>query len=145
MTTLSTDHPILRSAQLLAEKLQHLEEVQRFQEAERQIEQSETVNAYIEQIKHKQKELVHAKHYQKHHYRKRLEKELEILNHEFEQLPIVREYQQIQVSVNGLLQLIQNILAETIGEKIQVETGGIVSGGCGSGGPCGCANKNMTS
>lgn len=141
MAAISTTHPVLKSAQDLAEKIQQLEEVQRFREAEKQVEQSETVKMYVEQIKRKQKELVHAKHYQKAKYRKQLEKELEILNNEFEQLPIVREYQQIQVSVNDLLQLIQSIIADTIRKKIKVETGGVVSGGCGNGGPCGCRNK----
>lgn len=138
MTTISATHPIVKSAQNLGERLQQVEEVQRFREAERQIEQSETVKSYIQQIKHKQKELVHAKHFQKSNYKKQLEKELEILNQEFEQLPIVQEYQQIQVSVNDLLQLIQDVMASTICKKLQVETGGVMPSGCGSGGPCGC-------
>lgn len=138
MTTISPTHPIIKSAQYLGERIQQLEEVQRFREAERQVEQSETVKSYIQQIKHKQKELVHAKHYQKHNYIRQLEKELEILNHEFEQLPIVQEYQQIQVSVNDLLQTIQDVIAGTICKKLRVETGGVVASGCGSGGSCGC-------
>lgn len=139
MTIISATHPILKSAENLAKQIQQLEEVKRFRAAEKQIEQSETVQSYIEKIKHKQKELVHAKHFQKRNYRKKLEKELEILQQEFEQLPIVREYQQIQVSVNDLLQLIQSVIAETVRKKIQIETGGVVASGCRSGGPCGCA------
>lgn len=139
MPTIPTTHPVVKSAQSLAERLKKLEEVQRFREAERQIEQSETVKAYIEQIKHKQKELVHAKHFQKQNYRKQLEKELELLHQEFEELPIVQEYQQIQVYVNDLLQLIQNVIAETICKKLNVETGGVVPSGCGNGGPCACS------
>lgn len=61
MTTISPTHPIIKSAQYLGERIQQLEEVQRFREAERQVEQSETVKSYIQQIKHKQKELVHAR------------------------------------------------------------------------------------
>src|SRR5690606_12084347 len=116
-TTLAT-HPILKTAERLGEQLKQIEEVQRFQMAEKQINQNEIVQSYIEQIKRKQKELVHAKHYQKSNYARQLEAELEQLNHEFEQLPIVREYQQIQVGVNELLQLIQDVIADTISGKL---------------------------
>ena len=133
-----TDHPILIQAKRVADRLTELEEVQRFQVAERQIRQSRTVQNYIETIKRKQKELVHAKHFQKQNYIKQLEKELDQLNYEFEQLPIVREYQQSQVYVNDLLQTIQRTLADSLSKTLAIETGGTVASGCGSGGPCSC-------
>lgn len=139
MSLTTTNHPILRLAHQLGSQLQQVEEIKRFRAAEKQIEQSETVKNYIDQIKKKQKELVHAKHFHKHNYIEQLEIELAQLNKEFDQLPIVQEYRQVQVGVNDLLQMIQDIIATTVSQKLHVETGGEVPSGCGSGGPCGCS------
>ncbi|SFJ50293.1 RicAFT regulatory complex protein RicA family protein [Thermoflavimicrobium dichotomicum] len=138
MSASLSDHPIVHLARRFAARLQECAEVQRFRQAEQQINQSETVRHLIETIKRKQKEWVHAKHYQKTEYVRQLEQELDQLQRELDNLPIVREYQQSQVDVNDLLQTIQQVVADTISAKIHVETGGDVSGGCGSGGPCGC-------
>ncbi len=135
------DHPVLRLSRKLAERLQACEEIRRFRLAEEQVKKSKTVQNYIETIKRKQKELVHAKQYQKREYIRLLEQELDRLNHELENLPIVREYQQAQVDVNDLLQAIQQVIADTVSTKINVETGGDVPFGCGGGGPCNCSSK----
>jgi cell fate (sporulation/competence/biofilm development) regulator YmcA (YheA/YmcA/DUF963 family) len=132
-------HPILQTAAELGRRLQQTDEISRFRQAEKQIQNSARVNRLIAEIKRKQKELVHAKHYQKTEYVRRLEQELKALQEEMENLPIVREYQQSQVEVNDLLQTIQQVLADAVSRKIEVEVGGVVSrGGCGCGGPCGC-------
>src|SRR5690606_32840818 len=131
-------HPVLIQAERLGRRLTETEEVRRFREAERQIQRSPRVQGLIEEIKRKQKELVHAKHYQKTKYIRLLEEELDRLKRELEDLPIVREYQQSQVEMNDLLQMIQQVVVDTVSQKIAVETGGSFTGGCGSGGPCRC-------
>lgn len=135
---IQTTHPVLEMASRIAANLQQREEIQRFRAAEEQINSSQTVKKYIDTIKKKQKELVHAKHYQKHQYIKQLEAELDRLNQEFDQLPIVREYQQYQVDINVLLQTMQQTLVSRISKDLYVESGGEVASGCGSGGACGC-------
>lgn len=136
-------HPVLEQAHRLAQHLQATEEIQRFRQAEAQVNTSSKVNDYIQTIKKKQKELVHAKHYQKPNYTRLLEEELARLQQEFDQLPIVSEYQQSQVEANDLLQTIQQVIVNTVSQKIHVETGGTAGGGCGggcgSGGACGCS------
>jgi cell fate (sporulation/competence/biofilm development) regulator YmcA (YheA/YmcA/DUF963 family) len=132
------EHPVLAQAALLGRRLTETEEVRRFRQAERQIQKSRRVQQLIEEIKRKQKELVHAKHYQKTNYIRQLEGELDRLQQELENLPIVREYQQSQVEMNDLLQMIQRVVVDTVSQKIAVETGGSFVGGCGSGGPCRC-------
>lgn len=139
MSSTVTIDPILLAAQRLGKQLQSIEEVKRFRQAEKQIQDSKRVKKYIALIKKKQKELVHAKHYQKTKHVHQLEKELAQLNKEFDELPIVQEYQQMQVGVNDLLQTIQDVIAATVSKKLQVETGGEIKTGCGSGGPCGCS------
>ncbi|RAL22524.1 RicAFT regulatory complex protein RicA family protein [Thermoflavimicrobium daqui] len=141
MPTTMTDHPIIHLARQFADRLQNYAEVQRFRLAEQQVNQSETVHDLIDAIKKKQKEWVHAKHYKKMEHLKRLEQELDQLQQDLDNLPIVREYQQAQVDVNELLQTIQQVVADTVSKKIHVETGGEVLSGCGHGGPCGCKSS----
>lgn len=131
-------HPVLAQAARLGRRLTETEEVRRFREAERQIQKSRRVQGLIEEIKRKQKELVHAKHYQKTNYVRLLEEELDRLQKELEDLPIVREYQQSQVEMNDLLQMIQRVVVDTVSQKIDVETGGTFNAGCCSGGSCRC-------
>lgn len=144
MAVVKAVHPILQLADQLGHRLSQIEEVQRFRAAEQQIEKSQSVQSYIELIKQKQKELVHAKHYQKGMHVQQVEQELDSLNEEFENLPIVQEYRQMQVGVNDMLQTIQDIIASTISQKLHVNTGGHVASGCGSGGACGCGNKKTS-
>lgn len=121
-----------------AKKLERVEEVQRFRLVERVVNESPRVQELIENIKRTQKELVHAEHYMKSDYKQHLERELAELNEQLDNLPVVREYQQSQVEMNDLLQLIQNAIASGVSKKLDIETGGEVRSGCGSGGPCGC-------
>ncbi|WP_044640155.1 YlbF family regulator [Risungbinella massiliensis] len=138
MTISTIPSKVLVTAHQFALKLQNSAEIERFRLAEQQVDQSLSVQNLIQTIKKKQKELVHAKHYQKTEYRKCIEQELDQLNKKLDNLPIVREYQQSQVEVNEIIQTIQQILADAISEKIEVEAGGEIVSGCGSGGPCGC-------
>lgn len=134
---IQTQHVVLAKAQEIAKKICALEEVKRFHLAEQQLNESKSVNDLIQLIKSKQKELVHAKHYQKDEYVRLLEKELDELQYQFDHLPIVMEYQQTQVEVNDLLQIVQRILFENIEKNFSVETGGKIAGGCSSSGVCG--------
>ncbi len=137
-----SQHPVLELAEQFADKIKTSVEVERFILAEQQVQHSKSVQTLIDTIKKKQKELVHAKHYEKTMYRKQIEQELDDLNHKLDYLPIVREYQQSQVEMNDLLQIIQQVIANTVSQKLEVETGGEVTHGCGSGRACGCGNKH---
>lgn len=137
MPTLVKDDVMERVHQF-ARKLGQTEEIRRFRLVEKSVNESKHVEELIEKIKRTQKELVHAEHYVKPGYKQHLERELARLNHELENLPIVKEYQQSQVEMNDLLQLIQHAIASGISKKLDIETGGEVRFGCGSGGPCAC-------
>lgn len=139
MESIPENHPVMKRARQFAGLIQKSEEIKRFRAAEQQVQNSETVQKKIETIKHKQKELVQAKHYQKMAYARQLEKELDQLNNELDNLPIVREYQQSQVEVNDLLQTIQQVIASTVSKKISVETGGKMDHKCGSCGNSSCS------
>ncbi|WP_124727486.1 RicAFT regulatory complex protein RicA family protein [Staphylospora marina] len=142
MDSIVQDHPVLEKARRLARNLQNSQEISRFRIAERQVNESPTVQETIREIKRKQKELVHANHYGKTEYARMLRGELDRLNQKLDDLPIVREYRQAQVEVNDLLQTIQRVIADTVAKTVRVETGGDSPGGCGSGGSCGCGNRS---
>lgn len=129
---------VMASVRHFAGELQATEEVSRFHQLEHTVNESPRVQGLIEEIKRKQKELVHAKHYAKSEYRQMLETELDQLHHELDNLPVVREYQQTQVEMNDLLQLIQDMIGSEVSKKIDVETGGEARSGCGGGGSCNC-------
>lgn len=129
---------VMEQVRTFAEKLRNIEEVRRFRLAEKIVNESHRVQGLIEEIKRTQKELVHADHYAKEEYKQHLERKLSKLQAELDSLPVVREYQQSQVEMNDLLQLIQHVIGSEISKKLAIETGGEVASGCGSGGPCGC-------
>lgn len=129
---------VLERVALFAEKLEHVDEVQHFRRAERMVNESPRVQRLIEKIKRTQKELVHADHFAKPSYKRYKEEELARLQAELDNLPIVREYQQRQVEMNGLLQLIQDAIGSEVAKVLDIETGGEVVSGCSNGGPCGC-------
>lgn len=135
-------HPVLQLAELFAEEIRTSVEVERFRLVEQQVQKSQSVQSLIETIKKKQKELVHAKHYGKTMYRKQLEHELDMLHSKLDHMPIVVEYQQSQVEMNDLLQMLQQVIADTVAQRLEIEIGGEVASGCGSGSACGCGHKH---
>lgn len=129
---------VMEQVHVFAEKLERIDEVQHFRMAEQMVNESVRVQGLIDAIKRTQKELVHAEHYVKPDYKRHLEHQLANLQDELDNLPVVKEYQQSQVEMNDLLQLIQHAIASEVSKQLEIETGGEVRSGCGSGGPCGC-------
>jgi len=123
-TRLVTTKEIIEKARELADLIAQSEEVNFYRRAEQQIKRSQKVQSLIAQIKRKQKELVHAKHLQKHQLAAQLEEELERLQDELDEIPIVAEFKESQLEINDLLQLVTNVIANSISEKIILSTGG---------------------
>lgn len=51
----------------------------------------------------------------------KIEKELDELQQELDNIPLVVEFQQSQTDVNYLLQLVMSVIRDTVAEKIDVE------------------------
>jgi cell fate (sporulation/competence/biofilm development) regulator YmcA (YheA/YmcA/DUF963 family) len=115
---------IMEKARQLADLIVRSEEVDFYRRAEQQIKRSQKVQSLIAQIKRKQKELVHAKHLNKEQLAAQLEQELERLQDELDEIPIVAEFKESQLEINDLLQMVTNVIANTISEKIILSTGG---------------------
>ncbi|WP_172194511.1 RicAFT regulatory complex protein RicA family protein [Saccharibacillus qingshengii] len=107
----------------LAGMLTSSEEVRIFQQAERQIQGHERIQTLITTIKKKQKEVVAFEAMKNAKMAALIEAELGELQEELDGIPIVGDYQEGQVEINGLLQMIISAIHSTVSEKIAVEKG----------------------
>ncbi|WP_405082632.1 RicAFT regulatory complex protein RicA family protein [Paenibacillus chitinolyticus] len=114
---------ILTKTKELAELLTTSSEVQFFQQAEKQINQNEHIQSLIQAMKKKQKEIVAFEKFDNEIMVKKIEKEIEDLQDELDNIPIVSEFQQSQADINYLLQLVMGVIRDTIADKITVESG----------------------
>ncbi|MCP8969078.1 RicAFT regulatory complex protein RicA family protein [Ectobacillus ponti] len=148
MTTYTKDDIVARAKEL-AKMIAETEEVDFFKRAEAQIHQNQTVKQTIDRIKALQKQAVNLQHYGKLEALKKVEAEIEALQDQLDNIPLVQEFQSSQAYVNDLLQLVASTISNTVTDEILESTGGDVlrgetgaqvaaekAGSCGSG--CGC-------
>lgn len=119
-----TRDDILAQARELAKMIAETEEVDFFKRAEEKINQNEKVRAMIQQIKSLQKQAVNLQHYGKHEALKKVEAEIDAIYEQLSQIPIVDEFQQSQMEVNDLLQLVASTISKTVTDEIIASTGG---------------------
>lgn len=116
---------IMRKAKELAELISTSSEVQFYKRAEQQIAASDHVQSLIKAIKKKQKEAVAFESFENKKMVEKIEGEIEALQNELDDIPIVSEFQQSQSDINYLLQLVMTVVRDTVSERIQVEAGKI--------------------
>ncbi|GAF63569.1 RicAFT regulatory complex protein RicA family protein [Alkalihalobacillus trypoxylicola] len=126
METKYTRDEIIQKSKELASMMAQTEEVDFFKKAEKKINEHLRVQELIAQIKKLQKEAVNLKHYQKIEALKQTEEKIDALQDEIEQIPLVQEFQQSQLEVNELLQMVSNTITKKITEEIIVSMGGDV-------------------
>jgi len=115
---------ILAKTNELAEAIFRSEEVQQYRRAEQQINKNERIQALITQIKKKQKEVVAFETtFKNADMVKKIEGEMNTLQDELDNIPIVTEFQQSQSDINYLLQMVVSVIRDTVSEKINVENG----------------------
>ncbi|SDH00416.1 Cell fate regulator YmcA, YheA/YmcA/DUF963 family (controls sporulation, competence, biofilm development) [Alteribacillus persepolensis] len=119
-----TKQDVLNKAKELGRLISKTEEVDFFKKAETKINQNLKVQELIGKIKNKQKQAVNLQHYQKHEALKQVEKEIEELNQEIDEIPLVQEFKQSQTEVNHLLQLVSTTISNTVTDEIIESTGG---------------------
>ena len=74
-------------------------------------------------MKKKQKEIVAFEKFQNTSMVSKIEKEIDDLQEELDNIPIVAEFQQSQSDLNYLLQMIMTAIRDTVSEKLVVEEG----------------------
>lgn len=133
--TLYTHKEILDKARELAAMISRTKEVDFYKRAEQQIKHNQRVQDLIQELKQKQKQLVMFESMNKTDLAKKLEAELDQLHNELDTIPIVTEFKQSQVDVNDLLQMVTNVITNTVSERIILDTGGNPLTGETGGGP----------
>ena len=134
-TNLYTQKEILDKARELAAMISRTNEVDFFKRAELQIKHNERVQDLIDKLKQKQKQMVMFESINKTELVQKVEGEYNQLHEELDSIPIVNEFKQSQVDVNDLLQMVTNVITNTVSERIILDTGGNPLTGETGGGP----------
>ena len=114
---------VMQKAQELADAIAASEEVAIYRKAEKQIQENERVQSLIKLIKKKQKELVAFETtFKNEQMARKIEKEIEELQDELDQIPIVAQFQQTQADINYLLQMVVSVIKESLSEKINLDS-----------------------
>lgn len=124
---------ILAKAKELADLISTSEEVRIYREAERKIQNHPRIQEMIRLIKKKQKEAVaFEKVFRNEEMVRKIEAEIAALQDELDAIPLVQQFQQTQHDLNLLLQLVVDVIRDTVSEKIELERGdGVAPSGCG--------------
>lgn len=122
---------IMAKTKELADLIYTSEEVKMYQTAEKTISSNERIQTLIAAMKKKQKEIVAFERFQNADMVTKIEKEIEELQDELDNIPIVSEFQQSQSDLNYLLQMIMTAIRDTVSEKIEVEAGTVSASKCG--------------
>jgi cell fate (sporulation/competence/biofilm development) regulator YmcA (YheA/YmcA/DUF963 family) len=133
-TELILSKDVIEKAKHLGQMMMEAEEVKVYLQAEEKIKSHERVQSLIAEVKKKQKEIVAFEQLKYEPMIGKVQAELDELNGELDSIPVVQTFQQAQMDVNYMLQLVIGIIADTVSEKINIETGGEVAGGCGTSG-----------
>ncbi|MFJ9499337.1 RicAFT regulatory complex protein RicA family protein [Brevibacillus centrosporus] len=134
-TNVYTQKEILDKARELAAMISRTNEVDFFKRAELQIKHNERVQELIDSLKQKQKQMVMFESINKPELVKKVEDEFNSMQDELDSIPIVTEFKQSQVDVNDLLQMVTNVITNTVSERIILDTGGNPLTGETGGGP----------
>lgn len=128
-----TKDDIVARAKELAQMIAETEEVDFFKRAEAQIHENDKVKAMITNIKGLQKQAVNLQHFGKKEALQKTEDKIESLQNELDEIPVVQEFKQSQIEVNELLQLVANVISNTVTDEIITSTGGnLLSGETGA-------------
>lgn len=131
--TLYTKDDIVTKARELAQMISESKEVDFFKRAEAQINENQKVREKIASIKSLQKQAVNFQHYGKHEALKQVEEKIEKIQNELDEIPIIQEFQESQIEVNDLLQLVSHTISNKVTNEIITSTGGdLLAGETGS-------------
>lgn len=126
MEKMYTKEEIIEKAKEIAHMIANTEEVEFFKRAEEQINENQKIREKIASLKSLQTQAVNFQMYEKERALGIIEGKIEKIQEEIDGVPIVQEFKQSQVEVNGLLQLVTNTIANNVTNEIIESTGGDV-------------------
>ncbi|ASK63455.1 hypothetical protein CFK37_15475 [Virgibacillus phasianinus] len=124
-----TRKQILDEARNLAQMLASTEEIDRFKQVEAKINDNQKVQKLITKIKALQKQAVNFQAYEKKEALKRVEEEIDRLQAEIDDIPVVQEFKETQGVVNDILQVVSGTIAREVTNDVIRSTGGDVLAG----------------
>lgn len=128
-----TRKDVLDQAKVLSEMLASTEEIEQFKEVEAKINGNEKIERLVKKIKTLQKQAVNLQAYEKENALKIVEEEINKAQAELDNMPVVQEFQEVQVIVNDVLQLVTKTIAREVTNHVIESTGGdLLTGETGS-------------
>ena len=113
---------IMAKAKEVAELLSSSEEADLYRKSEKRVNEHQEIQQLIAQIKKKQKEIVAFETtFKNADMVKKIEAEIEELQNKLDEYPIVTQFRQTQADLNYTLQLVFNIIRDTLSEKIALD------------------------
>lgn len=112
---------IMDRAKELAAMIASTDEVKMYQQAEKRIQEHEKIQQLIRLIKKKQKEVVAFESFENEQMVKKIEGEIKELQEELDAIPLVQQFQQTQSDINYMLQMILNVIRDSLSELISLD------------------------
>ncbi|GGM22014.1 hypothetical protein GCM10011351_04850 [Paraliobacillus quinghaiensis] len=112
-----TKEEVLAQADKLADQISDMEEINRFKQVEERLNDNKKIKKLINNMKALQKQAVNFQAYGKTEALKKVDAEIDDLQAEIDEIPIVQEFKESQVVVNDLLQ----VISETISKEVTTE------------------------
>ena len=119
-----TRKQVMDEAKHLASMLANTEEIDRFKQVEAKINNNKKVQQLISSIKILQKQAVNLQAYEKTEALKKVESEIDRMQAEIDDIPVVQEFKEIQIVVNEVLQLVTGTIAREVTNSVIEATGG---------------------
>ena len=124
---------VMDETRKLASMLASTEEIDRFKQVEAKINDNKKVQKLIQKIKTLQKQAVNFQAYEKREALKRIEEEIDRVQAEIDEIPVVQEFKETQIVVNDVLQLVTKTIAREVTNQVIESTGGdLLAGETGS-------------
>ncbi|MDC3414339.1 YlbF family regulator [Aquibacillus sp. 3ASR75-11] len=128
-----TRKQVIEEAEKLAKMMASTEEIDRFKQLEAKLNENKKVQDLINRIKALQKQAVNFQAYEKNEALKKVEAEINRLETEIDEIPIVQEFKDSQMVINDVLQLVSSTISrEVTNEVIRSTDGDLLSGETGS-------------
>src|SRR5690554_6473816 len=108
---------ILNKVEEISNRLDQLEEVERYKALEARLNENQKVKDLIEEIKKLQKQAVNLQAYGKVNAVKEIDQKIDAIQAEIDAIPIVDEFKSAQVVVNDLLQSLTANINDKVNEK----------------------------
>ncbi|SDJ70882.1 RicAFT regulatory complex protein RicA family protein [Sediminibacillus albus] len=128
-----TRKQVIEEANKLAQMMANTEEIDRFKQLEAKLNANQKVQILIKKMKAMQKQAVNFQAYGKEEAQKKAEAEIDRIEKEIDDIPIVQEFKESQMVINDILQLVTNTIAREVSNEVIRSTGGdLLAGETGS-------------